>query len=94
MSLFGSREKTQLDETIEQVEREIQINVGDPKQVAKLTKQLSALYTLRDKHRRKGVSPDTLLIVAGNLAGIIIVVGYERGHVVATRALSQIIKPR
>lgn len=94
MSLFGNNEKTQLDETIEQIEREIQIHVGDPKQVAKLTKQLSTLYTLRDKHRRKGVNPDTLWLVGGNLLGILIVVGYERGHVIATRALSQVIKPR
>jgi hypothetical protein len=34
------------------------------------------------------VKPDTLALIAGNLAGILIVVGYEHTHIVASKAFS------
>jgi hypothetical protein len=36
----------------------------------------------------KRVSPDTLAAVAGNLLGIIVIVGYENKHVITSKALS------
>jgi hypothetical protein len=37
--------------------------------------------------RRKRVSPETLALIAANLTGIVIVVGYERVNIIATKAL-------
>lgn len=41
---------------------------------------------------KKGVDANTIAIVAGNLAGILIIVGYERMHSVTTKALGYVIK--
>ena len=43
---------------------------------------------------KKTVSPDTILLVAGNLLGILAVLNYERVHVVTSKALGFILKPR
>lgn len=40
------------------------------------------------------ISADTLLIVGANLAGIILILGYEKGNVLTSKALSQIARPR
>lgn len=46
----------------------------------------------KELDRRFKVSHDTLAIVAGNLIGIAIVVGYERAHVLTSKAFGNILK--
>lgn len=38
--------------------------------------------------RRKRVSPETLALIAANLTGIVVIIGYERANVIASKALS------
>jgi hypothetical protein len=65
----------------------------DSPEYPQLRKELSKLYALRDKTTSKRrYSPDTLLLVGGNLLGIFIIVAYEHGHVITTKALSYIKK--
>ena len=55
---------------------------------------VTELYKLKEKHSPKRVSPDTVAIVVGNLAGIALILGYERAHVVTSKALGFVIKAR
>jgi len=48
----------------------------------------------RDLLRPKRVSPDTLILVAGNLLGIVIILGYERANVITSRAMNLVMKLR
>ena len=43
---------------------------------------------------KKSVSPDTVALIAANLAGIIIVLAWEEKHVIATKAFGMISKLR
>lgn len=52
------------------------------------------LVDLREDISPKGVSRDTMAIVMGNLAGIVMILGYERGHVIASKALGFVLKMR
>jgi len=45
-----------------------------------------------EKSRR--VSPDTLAIVAANIVGILLIIGYERANVVTSKALGFILKSK
>lgn len=49
---------------------------------------LNKLAVIEAANARSRVSPDTMAVVAANLLGILIIVGYEHGHVIGTRALS------
>jgi hypothetical protein len=40
------------------------------------------------------VSPDTMAIVAANLAGIIVILGFEKANVITSKAIGQLLKPR
>jgi len=62
----------------------------------KALEQIEKLYKLRapKPELQKPVSIDAILAVAGNLAGIVLILGYERAHVLTSKALGQIIKPR
>lgn len=54
---------------------------------------LERLYELRDEPR-KPVSLDSVLQVSGQLLGILIIVGYERGNVMTSKAISFVSKLR
>lgn len=56
--------------------------------------QLTKLYAIKEHSTPKRVSSDTLAVVAGNLAGILLIVGHEKAHVVTSKALSFVLKAR
>lgn len=88
--MFWKRDsaETQLDRTIAQLELDIQMTPDqDAKESAKKIKNLERLYALKSKNAPKGLDPNTLLLVGGNLAGILIIVGYEHGHVIVSKAI-------
>lgn len=53
------------------------------------------LYELRERMKRENsISKDTLLIVAANLLGIILVIRHEHVNVITSRAMQMVINPR
>lgn len=44
--------------------------------------------------KRARVSPDTIALIVANLAGILIIVCYEAGHVFVSQAKNHLIKPQ
>jgi hypothetical protein len=54
---------------------------------------LERLYELKAKDRPPRISHDTLLTVGGQLLGILVIVGYERSHVMMSKGLSLLKRP-
>lgn len=60
-----------------------------------LMTQLERLYKLKTQERREQVSLNTLVLVAGNLLGLVVIVAYEqKGHLWSSKAASQTIRLR
>lgn len=78
-------EKSKLDEAIDNLFSDMAGLSSDSEDYAKMVQQLSVLYSLKEEPKR--VSPDTLCVVAGNLLGVILIVGHERAHVITSKAL-------
>lgn len=58
-----------------------------------LMTQLERLYKLKPQSRREPVSLNTLILVAGNLLGLVVIVAYEqKGNYWGSKAASQIIR--
>lgn len=55
---------------------------------------LERLHELRAKQRREPMSRDTAALIAGNLAGILLIVAYEQKHVMTSKGFTQIIRPK
>lgn len=87
-----SDEAEGLDQTIAELERDMQGHDGDSEEYATCLNRLERLYKLKEKHSKKRISPETWLMVGANLAGIIIIVAYEHGHALTSRAINQVGK--
>lgn len=59
---------------------------------AKALSAVSTLTKLKEHNAPKTVSPDVLITAGANLAGILLILHYERVHVVASKALSFVMK--
>lgn len=60
-----------------------------------IMEKLERLHKLQSREKEgKRVSPDTLILVLGNLAGILLILNYERLGIVTSKALSFVLKPR
>lgn len=55
---------------------------------------LERIEAMRTKTRRAKLSPDQIALVAGNLAGILIIVAYEQKHVFGSKAQNSLLKPK
>lgn len=82
------KKETTLDEAIERLDVEIGNTEPDADIYDKLIVRRERLTKIRDNENRRRVSPDTVAIVAGNLLGILIIVGYERAHVLTSKGLN------
>lgn len=89
------KEKSLLDHAIDKVHTEMTAVSADSDDYAKMRKQLSKLYALKEAETSNNrVSRDTLALVLGNLTGIVLIVGHERAHVVGSKALALLHKLR
>lgn len=86
--------QTALDETITQLMHDMKMMDGDSEEYATCLNRLERLMKQKEKFAPKRISPDTLVLVGANLLGIVIIVAWEHGHVISSKALSHIVKPR
>lgn len=55
---------------------------------------LERLTKLKGDNSPLQVSPDTLVLVIGNLIGVAAIIGHERFHVITGQAMGWLVKPR
>jgi hypothetical protein len=87
-----STETTKLEELIEKVQTRMIDIEPDSTEFGILADQLYKLKETSVPNKR--VSPDTLATIAANLAGILIVIGYERAHIITSKAFSSVLRIR
>lgn len=83
-----NEQKLKLDDAIDECLRDMAGTRADSDAYARMMKRLKQLHALKEQETKRRVSPDTLAIVLGNIAVVLIVVGYEKANVVTSRALS------
>lgn len=88
----SSDEAQSLDKTIQTLEDDMRSLSGDSEEYATCLNRLERLYKLKEKHSKSGIDLNTLVLVGGNLLGIVIIVVYEHGHVIGSRALTHVGK--
>ena len=60
----------------------------------KMNENLEKLYKMEAIKREQKIKKDTILIIAGNLLGIALILGFEQAGAITTKALGFIIKGR
>lgn len=91
---FKNPIEAKIDEEILSTLKEMKAHEATSEEYATLVERLSKLHKLQSENRRKPISPDTVLVVAANIFGILWLTRYERDNVITARsALSFVKKP-
>lgn len=94
MLSLGIRKASVLDVSIDRVIKQMEHVGPGAERYDELLTKLERLMTLRNQEKRNEISLDTVVVVCANLLGILIIVGYEQGHVVASRGLGLLLKSK
>lgn len=85
-----------LDEMIANAHSEAASLYVQSDEYAAAVKNIAELYKIKISVEEKTdrVSKDQMLAVVGNLAGIVAILGYERVHVISSKAIGFVIKAK
>ena len=93
MSRFWRQKGSVFDAPIRKVLTQMAVYGPEDPEYAKLIEHLDRLNQMKADERKSRVSPDTMALVFGNLAGILIIVAYEQKHVMVSRAVNFLARP-
>lgn len=88
------KKKTQHDVLIERVTLQMEEVSVQSDEYSQLLLVLERLTKLKGDNSPLQVSPDTLVLVCGNLIGVALIIGWEQGHVITGQAIKVLFKPR
>lgn len=86
--------RTNLEKEIESVINIMSIYSPHSEEYTAMAENLERLYKAKANERPSFVTPDTIAIVAGNLLGIALILGYEKADIITSKALGFILKGR
>lgn len=94
MTIPQPTEKAGLERAIDDLLNQMNSVTADTPEYSAMTDQLVKLLQLRSDIGPKRISPDVKATILANLAGILVIVGHERAHIVTSKALGFIMKLR
>jgi hypothetical protein len=91
---LGEGLKEALDEEIKGVMEEMsKIGVYSP-EYGKMMGYLERLNTVKKDVKRPPLSKETIALILGNLAGVILILIFEQNHVLTSKGFNRLIQPR
>lgn len=78
---------TSLEQEIERVIAIMSTHEPDSDEYAKMNKQLGTLHERALAEKPKPLDAATIATISANLAGILLIVGHERAHVITSKAV-------
>lgn len=92
MLLRKQKAEPEIDLTIDEAFRELRTMNVETKDYARAVKQLDALHKMKAYRPAPSISPEKLLVAGVNLLGIVLILNFERLHVVSSKALGFVLK--
>ena len=89
-----SSERIKLEDEIKEVLSILREYDPASEEYAVVLDKLERLYGLKDEESKLLINLDNLIVVGGNLLGIILILNYEKLNIVTSKALSLIIRKR
>jgi len=91
--LRKSETETKLDAEIRTALAKLDGLEPTSEEYAKTVDMVSKLHKLKVEERPKRINPDTVLVVAANILGIVWITQHERFHPITTKSLGFVLKP-
>ena len=86
--------KTPVEKELDALFSNLRIANPDSEEYATTLDMIVKLHKLQADEKPQQVSPDTLVLAAVNLLGIVMILSHERLNVITTKATSLVMKPR
>lgn len=86
--------KSIFDKPIERLLAEMDHKDSETDAYSSLLDHADKLSRLQERERSNRVNADTVWLVAGNIIGILVIVAYEQKHVMASKGMNFILKPK
>lgn len=87
LGFWRRRKQSVLDKPIADILTRMDEAGMDSQKYNQCVDRLDRLMEMKADERRSRIDPNTVLIVLGNLLGILAIIAYEQKHVMASRAL-------
>ncbi len=94
MSKKKANPTAKLDEVIDRLHAEMSELEAHSEEFSKMADQLEKLYKIRNTQRPVIVDRNALIAVAGNLAGIVTILMFERDGIITSKALGFVTKTK
>jgi len=82
-----------IDEEIDRVSRNLRFHEIESKEYQANLTTLERLKQMKEEDKSDSVIRNNIVVVAGNLLGILMIVKHEHVNVITSRALSLLLKP-
>lgn len=92
--IFGSEQPTRTDGLIDAVREEMHKVSVHSEDYPTLLTYYERLNDVKAKERQPPLNRDGVMMVAGNLLGILMIVAYEQKHVMSSKGFTQLIRPK
>lgn len=93
--MFTKKDKrTNLEKEIDEVLFYMSGLSPESQEYSNIINNLEKLYKAKNEELNRKIKPDTIAIIAGNLLGILLILGYEKTNIITTKALSFVLKGR
>jgi len=89
-----TEEVNPFDLAITQALNDVQSLSPETPEYAKAMSNVGTLTKLKEQHSKRKVDPNVLVTAGANLTGILLILHYERIHVVTSKALGFVMKLR
>lgn len=94
IKLTKKDKRTNLEKEIDSVLKCMNELSPDSEEYQKMAENLERLYKSKSYDEDRDVSPDTLAVIVGNLAGILLILKHEELNVITSKALGFVLKGR
>jgi hypothetical protein len=91
LNITKRNKQSELDK---EIDRQLCVLLEQAESPEQIKEAIDLINQRKPAKEKKTVSPDTLAIVIGNLAGIILILGYEKANVITSKALGFVIRGR
>ena len=88
------RKKSKLEIVIDSILDDMSKVEANSNEYSDMAKNLETILKAKSYEKQKGISPDTIAIVAGNLIGIVLILKHEKVDIITSKALGFILRGR
>lgn len=94
MKIYKRDKRTSFEKEVDSVLAVMSELEKNSKEYSEMLDNLKNLCESKSKEKDRRISWDTILVVGGNILGILLILGYEKTNIVASKALGFVLRGR